>query len=207
MDSSNHDSPSSAAVARWLPMKSEHLTFLASEHWARMLECDLLPWLLAGAGLGDDVLEIGPGPGLTTDILRKLAPAVTAAELDPALAARLSQRLAGTQVEVVQTDAARTPFRDGRFSAVACFHMLHHVPSAVHQNAVFAEVARVLRPGGAFLCADALDIESLRAAHREQGETFVPLDPANVCERLRRHGFSRVEAREADYQLLLRAVR
>lgn len=188
-------------------MRTEHLAFLASERWAQMLESDLLPWLLAGGCLGDDVLEIGPGPGLTTDLLRKLAPLVTAVELDPRLAARLSERLAGTQVEVVHADAARAPFADARFSAVACFHMLHHVPSASQQDAVFAEVARVLRPGGIFLCADALDIESVRSAHREQGETFVPLDPAHIRERLLRHGFSRVEVREADYQLLVRAVR
>jgi SAM-dependent methyltransferase len=188
-------------------MKTEHISFLASERWAQMLEEDLLPWLLAGGSLGDDVLEIGPGPGLSTDLLRTLAPAVTALELDPALASRLSTRLAGTRVEVVQADAARAPFADHRFSAVACFHMLHHVPSAAQQDAVFAEVARVLRPGGMFLCADALDIEMLRAAHREQCETFVPLEPAALPERLQRAGFSQIELRQQEYQLLVRAVR
>lgn len=49
--------------------------------------------------------------------------------------------------------------------------------------------------------------ESERSGPRDQNETFVPLSPANVCERLLRHGFTRVEQREADYQLLLRAVR
>jgi len=46
--------------------------FLASPDWARMLETDLLPWLGRVADLGDDVLEVGPGPGLTTDKLRRL---------------------------------------------------------------------------------------------------------------------------------------
>jgi SAM-dependent methyltransferase len=207
MNPSNHETLSGAATARWLPMKSDHISFLASERWAQMLERDLLPWLLAGGSLGDDVLEIGAGPGLTTDLLRTLAPTVTALELDPSLAARLSDRLAGTQVEVVQADASSSPFADARFSAVACFHMLHHVPSSAQQDAVFAEVARVLRPGGAFLCADPLDIDAMRAAHREQGETFVPLQPASLRARLQRAGFSQVELREADYQLLVRAVR
>jgi SAM-dependent methyltransferase len=188
-------------------MKSEHVSFLASERWAQMLQRDLLPWLLAGGSLGDDVLEIGAGPGLTTDLLRTLAPAVTALELDASLAARLGERFAGTQVEVVQADASCAPFADGRFSAVACFHMLHHVPTPAHQDAVFAEVARVMRPGGVFLCADPLDTEAMRAAHREQGETFVPLPPATLKARMQRAGFSQVELREADYQLLVRAVR
>jgi SAM-dependent methyltransferase len=206
MRSSNHEIPTDAA-APWLAMKTEHISFLASERWAQMLERDLLPWLVASGGLGEDVLEIGPGPGLTTDMLRTLAPAVTALELDSSLAARLSQRMTGTKVEVVHADAARAPFADGRFSAVACFHMLHHVPSPSQQDAIFAEVARVLRPGGAFLCVDALDIEILRSAHREQGETFVPLDPATLHARLLQAGFSQLEIRESEYQLLVRATR
>jgi ubiquinone/menaquinone biosynthesis C-methylase UbiE len=187
-------------------MKAEHLDFLASERWAQMLERDLRPWLLALGGLGDDVLEIGPGPGLSTDLLRTLAPTVSVVELDPSLAARLRERLTGT-VRVVQADAAQTPFADGRFSAVVCFHMLHHVPSVAKQDAVLAEAARVLRAGGAFLCADALDLEAVRAAHEAQGETFVPLDPEPLRERLQRLGFRQVEVKQQAYQLLVRAVR
>ena len=54
-------------------MNRSHLDFLASPAWARMLETDLLPWLVGVADLGDDVLEVGPGPGLTTDLLRARA--------------------------------------------------------------------------------------------------------------------------------------
>jgi len=207
MSASNHETTSQAGAARWLPMKSEHVSFLASERWAEMLQRDLLPWLLAGEDLGDDVLEIGPGPGLTTDLLRKLAPAVTAVELDASLADRLRERLSGTEVHVVHADAARSPFADGRFSTVVCFHMLHHVPSVAEQDAVFVEVARVLRTGGAFLCVDVLDLDILRDAHCEQGETFVPLDPDNLHARLTRLGFGQVEVQKADYQVLVRAVR
>jgi SAM-dependent methyltransferase len=188
-------------------MRDAHLAFLAGEGWARMLRTDLLPWLLAGGDLGDDVLEIGPGPGLTTDLLRELTPAVTAVELDPRLARSLRERLAGTSVEVVHGDAVRSGFADGRFSAVTCFHVLHHVPTPAGQDAVFREGARVLRPGGAFLCADALDLPGTRNAHEEQGETFQPLDPDRLPRRLEEAGFGAVELRAADYQLLVRAVR
>ena len=172
-----------------------------------MLQRDLLPWLQASGDLGEDLLEIGPGPGLTTDLLRTLAPAVTVLELDESLVTHLSARLAGTPIEVVHADASRTPFANNRFSAVACFHMLHHVPSRAQQDAVFAEVARVLRPGGVFLCADPIDIAPIRAAHQEQGETFVPLDPDDLQARLQHAGFSRAELHLADYQLLVRATR
>lgn len=43
-------------------MNQAHLEFLASPAWAQMLETDLLPWIERVADLGDDVLEIGPGP-------------------------------------------------------------------------------------------------------------------------------------------------
>jgi len=51
-------------------MNELHLQFLGSPDWAKMLEVDLLPWIEGAGDLGDDVLEIGPGPGLTTDLLR-----------------------------------------------------------------------------------------------------------------------------------------
>lgn len=46
-----------------------------------MLE-SLLPDALGGVSLGDNVLELGPGPGLTT-LLARTAPRVTAVEIDP----------------------------------------------------------------------------------------------------------------------------
>ena len=130
-------------------MNEEHLRLCSSPEWAAYVADDLLPWVLADYQLGDDLLEVGPGPGLTTDILRRHAGHVTAAELDVGLAARLAQRLAGTNVEVVTADATRLPFPAGRFSAVACLTMLHHIPSAGLQDTALAEMARVLRAGRA----------------------------------------------------------
>jgi protein-L-isoaspartate O-methyltransferase len=63
-----------------------HLEFCSSPEWARLVEDELLPWVLDGCELGDDLLEVGPGPGLTTDVLRRRAARVTAVELDLALA-------------------------------------------------------------------------------------------------------------------------
>lgn len=42
-------------------------------------------------------------------------------------------------------DAARLPFSDGSFGAVACYEVLEHVRQP---DAVMAEIARVLAPGG-----------------------------------------------------------
>ena len=70
-----------------------HRQFLASAHWAQMLEDELMPWVEAAGDLGDHVLEIGPGPGLTTDLLRRRAERVTAVEIDPTLGEPLRDRL------------------------------------------------------------------------------------------------------------------
>ena len=104
-------------------MNETHLQFLASPAWANLLQTELLPWIEAAGDLGDDVLEIGPGPGLTTDILRERVPHVTAVEIDPSLGEALRDRLAGTNVDVLVADAARseTGLPGDRFSAAACF--------------------------------------------------------------------------------------
>ena len=56
-----------------------------------MLE-SLLPDALDGVSLGSNVLELGPGPGLTTVALARLAPQVTAIEIDRELAQAARER-------------------------------------------------------------------------------------------------------------------
>jgi SAM-dependent methyltransferase len=171
-------------------MNEAHLQVLASDEWATHLEQELLPWVLSVADVGDDVIEVGPGPGRTTDLLRTRAARVTAVELDPDLAAALATRLAGTNVEVLERDAADTGLDTGRFSLAACFSVLHHVPTAEHQDRVFAELCRVLRTGGQLVAVDGRDVPELRGFHDD--DTFVPLDPDTLEARLVAAGFTDV---------------
>ena len=179
-------------------MNESHLQFLASPEWARMLEADLLPWVEAAGDLGDDVLEIGPGPGLTTDLLRARVARLTAVEIDPTLARPLEERLAGTNVTVICADATGAGLDDDRFSAATCFSMLHHMPSADHQDRLFSELHRVLRPGAIFVGVDSRDLEAIRTGHA--GDTFVPLDPELLPERLAAAGFGPTAIDIGDYQ-------
>jgi SAM-dependent methyltransferase len=165
-----------------------HLEFCASPEWARLVEDELLPWVLDGCELGDDLLEVGPGPGLTTDVLRRKAARVTAVELDLDLAGKLASRLAGSNVTVVAGDVTRLPFPADRFSAAACLTMLHHIPSPVLQDAALAELARVLRPGGMLAGSDGLDTPARRELH--VGDVFAPVDPGTLEARLRAAGFA-----------------
>ncbi len=169
-------------------MNELHLQFLASPQWAALLKNELLPWVRSVGDLGDDVLEIGPGPGLTTDLLMDLTAHITAIELDEQLAEALRARMKGTSVTVVNADASATGLDADRFSAATCFSMLHHVPDPEMQDRVFAEVHRVLRPGGIFAVVDSLDIEAIRAGHVD--DVFMPVDPETLGARLEAAGFS-----------------
>jgi SAM-dependent methyltransferase len=181
-----------------------HLQLCGGDEWAEAVERYIIPWTLEGLELGDDVLEIGPGPGRTTDVLLRMAPRLTAAEVDPDLAARLAERLAGTAVEVVHADGTDMPFPDGRFSAALSFTMLHHVPSAELQDRLLAEAARVLRPGGSLAGIDSLDSDDFRALH--EGDVCVPVPPDGLAERLRRAGFAEAEVEVNEYAVRFRAT-
>lgn len=168
-------------------MNREHLRICASAEWAALVRDELLPWVLGDDELGDDVLEVGAGPGLVTDLLLERAGRVTAVEIDSELADALRRRLAGRGVDVVTADATALPLAGGRFSSAACFTMLHHIPSAAQQDRVLAEIARVLRPGGLLLGTDGEDTPPRRALHVD--DVFEPIDPAGLPDRLRAAGF------------------
>jgi SAM-dependent methyltransferase len=186
-------------------MNERHLELCSSDEWADSLRRWILPNTLHDFDLGDDVLEIGPGPGRTTDLLRELTPRLTAVEVDPGLAAALASRMAGTNVEVINADATALPFEDGRFSAVVSFIMLHHVPTAELQDELFAEVARVLAPGRGFTGCDSLDGEDFRELH--VGDICNPVGAEGLEGRLRRAGFAEATVSVNPYTLEFRARR
>jgi ubiquinone/menaquinone biosynthesis C-methylase UbiE len=158
----------------------------SSGWWARKVERELLPWGLAGVDLGEDVLEIGPGFGATTRVLAHQPGTLTALELSERYCARLRRTL-DRDVEVVQADATAMPFPDDRFSAVVCFTMLHHVPSAALQAKLMQEVRRVLQPGGVFAGTDSLGTGRIfKLLHI--GDTLVPVSPDELPARLEQAG-------------------
>jgi hypothetical protein len=55
-------------------MNRFHRYYCASPGWARLVQTTLVPAVLEGAELGPRVLELGPGPGLTTEVLAGVAP-------------------------------------------------------------------------------------------------------------------------------------
>lgn len=185
-------------------MNRLHRWYCRSDAWAATVR-DQLPWVLRGVELGDEVLEVGPGPGLTTDLLRQKVSRVTAIEIDPRLAEALRQRTLGQGVEVVTGDATAMPFQAARFSAAVSFTMLHHVTSPELQDRLLAEVCRVLRPGGVFAGSDSTASFLFRLAHL--GDTMVLVDPDRFVSRLQAAGFTDARVRRGNRAFSFRAIR
>lgn len=184
-------------------MNEQHLELCSSAEWAETVEKWIIPWVLDGLELGDDVLEIGPGPGRTTEVLRTRVPRLTAVEIHEDLATALAQRLQGSNVEVIHGDGTATGLPDDRFSGAVCLTMLHHVPSPERQDQLLAEVCRVLRPGGVFAGEDSVASDELRALHVD--DTYVPIDPAGLPRRLTAAGFEDVEVEVNEFAVRFRA--
>src|SRR5688500_16602418 len=108
-----------------------HRLVCRSALWRWTVERCVIPWALDGLDPGEDILELGPGPGLTTDVLRERPARLTAVEIDPRLASSLQERMKNTNVEV----ARWTPWPcalTGRF--VLCGPVIHDAAPRAFRN-------------------------------------------------------------------------
>ena len=164
-----------------------HRWYCNSKAWAKIVHEVMLPNAFRDLHVGDNVLEIGPGPGRTTEWIKDRVPALTAIEIDRKLAEALKARMTGTNVTVVEGDATAMPFPDESFTGAVCFTMLHHVPTPALQDRLLSETARVLRPGATFSGSDSRP--SLRWNLYHIMDTRTPVDPDTFPQRLEAAGF------------------
>jgi SAM-dependent methyltransferase len=179
-------------------MNENHAKLCPSPEWAAWLQGEILPSLTAGADLGEEMLEVGPGPGAATDWLRHKVKRLVALESDEKAAAALAAKYDGVEVpsvevpsvEVVHGDATAMSFADNSFDSAGSFTMLHHVPTAALQNRLLAEVLRVLRPGGVLIGSDSQASNGLH--HFHEGDDYNPVEPAALLTRLQTIGFGKI---------------
>jgi ubiquinone/menaquinone biosynthesis C-methylase UbiE len=183
-------------------VNKNHAKLLGSAEWAAHLYEDILPAVVGGVDLGDDLLEIGPGPGAASEWLRHRVRRLVALELDPAATAALQDRFGGTNVEAVTGDATALRYPDASFDSVGMFTMLHHVPTRALQDKILAEALRVLRPGGTLIGSDSLPSDGLHQFH--EGDTYNPVEPAGLLTRLQTLGFADITI-TVGHTLLFRA--
>ena len=171
-------------------MNQQHETLCASPEWATLLQDEIIAPLVSGLELGDELLELGPGPGASTEWLRHRVEHLVALEIDPEAAALLRAAYDATNVEVVVGDCTEIPFPESSFDSVASFTMLHHLPSLAAQHATLAEAFRVLRPGGVLVGADSLASTELHDFH--VGDTYNPVDPPRLLVALQLLGYDAI---------------
>src|SRR5262249_50010103 len=194
-----HPATQDGSLRSWAPwpaipnvadMNENHAEVCGSPEWAAYIQDEILPSLTQHADLGDEMLEIGPGPGAATEWLRDKVKKLTVIEIDETAAARLAETHKGSNVEVVTGDATNLSYPDESFDSVGSFTMLHHVPTAALQNKILAEAYRVLKPGGVLIASDSLASNDLHHFHAD--DTYNPLEPASALGRLQTLASSKI---------------
>jgi SAM-dependent methyltransferase len=152
----------------------------------------VLAWL--DAKPGETILDVGCGDGQLTERIAATGARVLGVDASPAMVE--AARARGLAAETGNAEAL--PFATGRFDAVFSNAALHWVRD---QDAMLAEVRRVLKPGGRFvaemggqgnIAAIRVALMAVLARHgygdREDGVNYYPT-PEGYTRRLTRHGF------------------
>jgi ubiquinone/menaquinone biosynthesis C-methylase UbiE len=119
-------------------------------------------WIFDGYAFADDadVLEVGCGDGnIWRENLDRIPPGwrLTLTDFSPGMVDAARAAL-GDRAEYAVADVQELPFPDASFDAAIANHMLFHVED---RPRALAELARVLRPGGAFR-ATTIGLDHLR---------------------------------------------
>ncbi len=96
------------------------------------------------------VLDAGCGAGFGTAILARRSPFAIGLDVKPLLLRYARENYGKPGLEYVRMAAERIAFRDASFEAVVADELLEHLPDHVP---FLDEAARLLRPGGIFVCA------------------------------------------------------
>jgi demethylmenaquinone methyltransferase/2-methoxy-6-polyprenyl-1,4-benzoquinol methylase len=106
------------------------------------------------AAMGDRVLDVATGTGdVAFDIRSAGARSVVGIDFSPEMivAAEDKARARGSDVEFLVGDAMALPFADDTFDACTVSFGLRNMPD---YGVAIAEMTRVLRPGGRFICLE-----------------------------------------------------
>jgi arsenite methyltransferase len=115
------------------------------------------PWQLGRLAPGECVLDLGSGAGTDSLVAAQMVGEhghVTGIDMTPemlATARRAAAEMGAANVEFVESEVEQLPFADTSFDVVISNGVIDLIPD---KNAVFAEIFRVLTPGGRIQIAD-----------------------------------------------------
>ena len=115
------------------------------------------PWQLGRLAAGERVLDLGSGAGTDSLVAAQMVGEqghVSGIDMTPAMLAKARAAAAAMgvrNVEFVESEAERLPFADESFDVVISNGVIDLIPD---KDAVFAELHRVLVPGGRMQIAD-----------------------------------------------------
>jgi SAM-dependent methyltransferase len=115
------------------------------------------PWQLGRLAPGERVLDLGSGAGTDSLVAAQMVGtegSVSGVDMTPEMLAKArsaAAQMGARNVEFVEAEAERLPFPDGQFDVVVSNGVIDLIPD---KDAVFAELFRVLVPGGRIQIAD-----------------------------------------------------
>jgi arsenite methyltransferase len=165
---------------------------------------------LAALEPGEEVLDLGSGSG--TDVFcaavlvgesgRVVGVDITDEQL--AKAARLRDQEGFSQVELVEAHIEELPFEDESFDAVMSNGVINLSPV---KGRVFAEAARVLRPGGRLAIADIVSGRALKERTRRNVDLWAAcvagaIPRSAYLDAIEAEGLEVKEVRKNDYRFI-----
>jgi arsenite methyltransferase len=165
---------------------------------------------LAALQPGETVLDLGSGSG--TDVFcaavlvggsgRVVGVDITDEQL--AKAARLRDRDGFTQVELVESHIEELPFEDASFDAVLSNGVINLSP---FKGRVFAEAARVLRPGGRLAITDIVSGRALKERTRRNVDLWAAciagaIPRKTYLQAIEAEGLEVADVRKNDYRFV-----
>src|SRR5258708_24744366 len=161
----------------------------SESHGERLSRRPSAAFAVAAVQPGMKVLDVGCGRGEILRHCARLGADAFGVDYAPVAVEMASKAVAGDRLApgktgVAQSDAKRLPFPNGYFDRVLMFDVVEHLfPWELNQS--LAEIARVLKPGGAFIvhtapnvCYDRYPYPLVRLVRRAlgQGERY-PKNP------------------------------